>query len=389
MSNNRIYYATEQVAIKGDATSYNFNDLDSVHGAQSAAIQTQFNLQQLFELGQQAIYENIEDLPDVTVTLNKVLDGYPLMYHKATVDAVDPTLAGRSNAKCIVGLAVYPDTNEASEGTPGTVVAMSGMYANSITYNFPLEDAFNEDVTLVGNNKIWAQPPTYGQTLNPNLPTPAFTGTSAFAGNDDEPIGQGGVNRRENMLFAVGTGLTLDANGQVKDPDCTILPMQVLGISSSGTQDLSDANRAKLSSITVSVDLGRTELNELGRKGPYHRVVDFPIEVTTDIEVTAHSGDMISATEDGIFTTGTACGDDLGNLLNSTIRIATCEGTRIYLGLKNKLASVNHSGGDTSGGNVTVTYSFSTFNDFTVLHSGDPHASGTTWWTNRSTYLLD
>jgi len=388
MGNNRIYYATQQVAIKGDATSYNFNSDDSVHGAQNVGMTTNFNLTQIFELGQQAIYENIEELPDVEITMSKVLDGYPLIYHKATVDAVDPTLAGRSNAKCIVGLAIYPDTNEAAEGTIGTCVACSGMFVSSVTYNFPLDEPFSEDATFVGNNKVWAQPPTYGRTLNPSMPTPAFTGTSAFAGNDDAPVGNGGVNRRENMLFTV-TGVTLDVNNQVRDSDATILPVQVFGITSSGTHVLTDANRAKLSNISVSVDLGRTELNELGRKGPYHRVVDFPVEVTSEIEVTAHSGDMISALEEGIFTTGTSCGDDLGNLLNSTIRIATCEGTRVYLGTKNKMSSSSHTGGDAGGGNVSVTYSFTTFNDFTVMHAEDPHASGDVWWANRDTYLLD
>jgi hypothetical protein len=82
----------------------------------------------------------------------------------------------------------------------------------------------------------------------------------------------------------------------------------------------------------VSTDLNRETIDELGRKGPYHRTVGFPVEVTCEIEVTSSSGDLVSATEDGIYTTGTACGDDLGNLLDNTIRIATCEGTRIYLG---------------------------------------------------------
>ena len=60
----------------------------------------------------------------------------------------------------------------------------------------------------------------------------------------------------------------------------------------------------------------------------------------------------------------------------------------IYLGEKNKLASVNYGGGDAGGGNVTVSYSYTTFNDFTVLHPEDPNASGAEWWANRS-YLPD
>ena len=49
---------------------------------------------------------------------------------------------------------------------------------------------------------------------------------------------------------------------------------------------------------------------------------------------------------------------------------------------KNKLQSVNYGGGDTGGGNVSVSYTYSNFNSFAVTHSGDPHASGSAWWTS-------
>ena len=141
--------------------------------------------------------------------------------------------------------------------------------------------------------------------------------------------------------------------------------------------------------MRVSADLGREEINELGRRAPYHRFATFPVEVTCEIEVTTISGTMVSATENGILTTGAGSCIDAGNLGNRTIRLVTCEGTRIYLGRKNKLASVNYGGGDAGGGNVAVSYTYTNFNEFTVVHSGDPHASGPTWWTNRNldTYL--
>lgn len=380
MANYRIYYAVHQVAIKGDdEADWTFESGDVVHGVQNVSIDTNFDLQQVFELGQQAIYENIEELPDVTVTLNKVLDGYPLLYHLATQDATGGnTLAGRSTAKCMFGLGIWPDTNESCDGTdPPSILACSGMYVGSATYNFPLEDNFNEEITLVGNHKIWLKGDDHLTDVNATLPWDSITMAGAFAGNNDEPQGTGGVNRRQDLIFETGS----DATGV----NSTVLPADVYGISSSGTNN-KDANgdfSAHLSNITVSTDFNREEINELGRKGPYHRSVNFPIEVTCEIEVTSSSGDMVSAVEDGIYKTGTGFCDEGGNLVNRVIRLATCEGTRIYLGNKNKLASVNYSGGDAGGGNVAVTYTFTTFNDFTILHSGDPHTSGSTWWTNR------
>jgi hypothetical protein len=140
-------------------------------------------------------------------------------------------------------------------------------------------------------------------------------------------------------------------------------------------------------SISCSVDLNRQALNELGHLGPYTRYANFPVATTCDITVISKSGDLVSANENGILSTGTACGQFLGNLSNETIRVATCEGTRVYMGLKNKLNSVSYNGGDTGGGNVNVTYSFKGFNDFTVMHSGDPNANFT--WASRSGYLTN
>jgi hypothetical protein len=380
MANKRIYYAVHQAGIKSDA---DVGDFTEIHGLQNVAINTNFNLAQVFQLGQLSIYENIENIPDVEITSSKVLDGYPLIFLLATLDAIAPTLAARSKPRCIFGLSIFSDDLESATGTPGSVVQCSGMFVNSVSYTFPLDDSFKEDVTLVGNDKVWKNDPRPTST---GLPDPSFDG--AFDGND-APIGIGGVNRRENMLFEYDSGEGLDVNGMVADSDATILPPEVWGISDSGTNEKTNGQDfdAHLSSITVSADFGRESINELGRKAPYYRSVTFPLEVTCQIEVTSTSGDMISATENGIYTTGSDACTDGGNLVNRTIRIATCEGTRLYLGIRNKLASVSYSGGDAGGGNVTVTYSFSTFNDLTVMHSGDPNTNFL--WANRNTYLRD
>ena len=390
---NRQYYGIMQASIKEDGDTGAFAEADALHGLQSAGLTTNFSLEQVFQLGQLAIYENIEGLPDIEITMTKVLDGYPLIFHQATKGATTtgPTLANRSVSQCIFGMALFEDTADAAEGTPGSRVECSGSYISSSSFTIPIDGSMEESATLVSNNKVWLNTPTFGQTLNPNLSTVAHEGRFS-ATSDDAPIGVGGVQRRENLDFSYTAGV-LDDNGMVADADCTILPPDVFGISDSGTNEQTNGADfdAHVQNITVSVDLGRTELFELGRRGVYHRYVEFPVEVTCDIEILSISGDMVSAHEDGIFTTGTDPCDDQGNLLDRTIRIATCEGTRIYLGIKNKLSSTSMTGGDAGGGNQTVTYSYSTFNDYTVMHSGDPHPSGVdgSWWAARSTYLID
>ena len=352
MPNNRIYYAIQQVQLGPAASS-----MTAVHGLQTVGITTNFNLEQVFEMGQLAIYQNVENVPDIEVTLNKVLDGYPLIYTLATevgtsvaagLTSVSPTIPGRQNARCDMRLAVYSDTNVSSSGNSVSAVTCSGMYVSSVSYTFPIDGNFTEDVTLVGNNKVW------GGTV-----------TGAFNSNADAPLSTTGVGRRQYLNMGA----------------CRF-PTQIPGINGSGVNAQIGGGSgfgAHFQNITVSCDFGREAIQELGTLAPYHRYVTFPVEVTSEFEVVAISGDMINATESGYYSglTGNtvATPSDTGcvarhNLLDQTIFLETCEGTRIYLGTKNKLTSVNYTGGDTGGGNVTVTYSYQTFNDFVVAHSG-------------------
>lgn len=356
MANNRIYYAIQQVVLGPAAGTLN-TDKFPVHGLQTVGITTNFNLEQVFEMGQLAIYQNVENVPDIEVTLNKVLDGYPLIYTLATekgssvatgLTAVNPTIPGRQNARCDMQLAIFNDTNVSSSGSSFSAVTCSGMYVSSVSYTFPVDGNFTEDVTLVGNNKVWAG-----------------TQTGAFAGNNDAPLSTTGVGRRQYLNMGA----------------CRF-PSQIPGITAGGLNSLignGSGHAAHFQNITVSCDFGREAIQELGTLAPYHRYVTFPVEVTSEFEVVAVSGDGINATESGYYSglTGNtvATPSDTGcvarhNLLDQTIFLETCEGTRIYLGTKNKLTSVNYTGGDTGGGNVSVTYSYSTFNDFVVAHSG-------------------
>jgi hypothetical protein len=381
--NNRIFYAAQQVGIRPDGSTAAYT---AVHGAQSLGITTTFNLEQVFELGQIEIYENIENTPDIEVTCEKVLDGYPPIYLLATDTASAPTLAGRSTARPQVAVSIFADTSDSASGEPGAQVNMSGMYLQNISYTIPVDGSMTESVSFVGNHKLWIVDGNYGATNN------KFSG--AFTTNADTPVavsGSGGVQRRENLLFDYSDPYaSRDSNGCVIAASGTILPTQVFGISSSGTNDLTNDVRARVQSISVSVDLGREPIFELGRRLPYTRFATFPVEVTSAIEVIGISGDMISATEEGIYDSGSTGCNSGSNLTNNTIKIATCDGTRINLKYNNKLTSSSQSGGDAGGGNVSVTYNFSNFNAMTVTHFNDPNATlGATSAAWLNWYMFD
>lgn len=387
--NNRVYYAIQQVAMApDDSAPTQHSSMKVAHGVQSVGITTTFNLEQVFELGQISIYENVEGTPDVEVTMSKVLDGYIPLYCMATaMFSSSPALANRNsaNVKSFVQLGIWNEANNQSAGQTDTyadsVVEMSGLVVSSVGYNFPLDDNFSEDVTMVGNYKVWKSG-TATNTLSETCGVtyyPSGSGIAGgFAGNDDAPIGDGGVNRRENIQFATTTAAS--ASG-----DYTVIPQDIPGVGLSGVK----GTDARISSITTSVDLGREDIFELGAKLPYAKTVSFPVEVTCDFEVTTVSGDLINALDD--CTDAGTC-NTKQNLNERPIRIATCEGLRLWLGKKNKLSSVTYGGGDAGGGNATVTYSYSNFNDFTVMHSGDVsanggNADGSTFWTNRQLYV--
>jgi hypothetical protein len=346
MANNRIFWAIQGFGLAKQSTT----SFTAVHGLQSLGITTTFNLEEAFELGQLSIYENIENIPDVEVTVEKAIDGYPLLYHLATRGYAANTLTGRGNQQCNVVLNIYGDTQSAASGTPINEVYMSGMYISSVSYNMPVDGFFTESVTFVGNNREWRQS-NY-----------LLTGT-LFDGNDaplNAASGYGGIQRRQHFKWDVTS---------VSNPDGTLLPGGVggiAGISSSGTNDKTGNQLAvHATNVTIAADFGREPMNELGRKGPYYRFMNFPIEVTCDVEVYCLSGDNVSATEAGVNSDGT-------NLSNKTIYIKLSDGTAFNLGNKNKLASVDYGGADAGGGNATCTYRFRNFNDLIITHPQDP-----------------
>ena len=326
-----------------------------MNGVQSVGITTTFNLEQVFELGQLSIYENLENVPDIEVTVERVLDGTCLTYASASpnsfVRATGAAVASQgglvagANDRCDVHLAIYSDTATKAGGVvPKSQVYMSGMYVSSVSYTVPVDGNATESVTLVGNSKAWLSHDTYGwQTAAAgglgDLDL-QFGDVTGRAYNPDEPPATNGVQRRQEFDLA-NCKIPGDIPGTTADSS----------IANAITDGIPDVH---MQSFTMSADFGREQIFELGRKGPYHRYVTFPVEVTSEFEVLSTSGDLVGADE------------QLDNLTNRNILIALSDGTQFDMGGKNKLQSVGYTGGDTGGGNVSMTFSYSTFNDLSV-----------------------
>ncbi len=346
-SNERVYYAIQAVAMASGgwplATPTGFR---AIKGVQSVEFNTDFSLEQIYQLGQLEIYENIENIPNVEMTITKALDGYGLIQHLATPSATANTLAGRFNDQtCDIIVNYYDISNSFASGTVIKTAKFDRMYVSQVSFTFPTEGSHTESVTLVGNNKYFFTP-------TGNL----FSSGTLFSGEESPVLASGGIQRRENIKM-----------GSAGSYFPSFIP-GMSGVVEGGTtgwvnQILNDGSlAAHIGSVNVSTNLGRTELFELGRRGPYFRYANFPTEVTCSIEVIGSEyGDNVNAYE------------ERENLQNEWIRIKTDHGIIIDLGKKNKLASVSTNGGDTGGGNVSITYNMSNYNSLvTTFTAQDP-----------------
>jgi hypothetical protein len=383
MPNNRVFYAIHSVAIKENGTTPS-NEIvpiipavdvipsgrwEMVRGAQSVGMTTTFNFEQVFQLGQIEVYEYVELEPEIEFTIERVLDGTKPLWFMTTGPRGGASLIERTASyKCDVAIPVYPDTQTRATGLPISMCLGSGMFLSSISYTFPVDGNFTESVTLVGNDKIWSDfelagdpyPTTLarGSGISDNgsdqsqlgfpsgilAPLPGGIGAFTTAGGEDALVIGSGVQRRESFNL-------VDSR----------LPTEIPGVTASGTLG---GLIEHIQTITVSTDLGREDIFELGKKRPFFKFVTFPIEVTCAIEVITSQGDLI----DAISKEPQAC-ERFNNTANQAITLAICEGLTISLGSKNRLQSIDWSGGEAGGDNVAITYNYSNFNDLLITHS--------------------
>lgn len=340
--NNRIIYSCQAVGI--GPTGQSFSNAKAVHGVQSIGITTNFNLEQVFELGQIEIYENIEGVPDVEITMEKVLDGYDLIYHLATTGASaggGTGLLNRLKQRCDVALGIFAEAfdNVASAEASGDAsmeVQCTGMYVSSLSYTLPTEGNATESVTLVGNHKQWIEDGSTFTSGGANIDISGFNGLDEPAALNSSA--QGGVQRREDVIISASQ-----------------IPVSVYGGSS-----------AHIQNVSISSDFNREEIFELGQKIPYFRPAQFPVEVSCEIEVISTSGDFVQAIEAGDpALSGTKY--EGNNTSEEAISFQTRAGYKFDLGGKNRLQSVSYGGGDATGGNASMTYSYINFNDLDVI----------------------
>jgi hypothetical protein len=270
-------------------------------------------------------------------------------------------MVGRGKERTDVGLGIFSDAvdsvTDGSQAKPPVEVFCSGMYMGSLSYTIPVDGNCTESITLTGNEKQWI---TVDNLKHMTSNGSSFGETSSP--NPDEPLAltmaSGGIQRRENVLLS-----------------SSIMPQALYGVTSTGPGNAWNTSegtpRVHIQNISVSTDFSREDILELGRRVPYYKSPGFPIEVTCEIEAIAISGDFVNAYE-----SGDPAFDGTSNEGNNTqeeqIIVRLSDSTTFDLGTKNRLSSVSYGGGDAAGGNVSISYSYTNFNDLAVLHRQDP-----------------
>lgn len=316
MANDRTFYACQAVAVavqtpnNGVYTEPADGDYKFLHGVQSVGLNTSFDFDNIFELGQLEIYDSVLKIPQIEITLEKVLDNHETVY---TLAAPNQNLLTDSKNRVCVKFAIYKDSENAGVSNPLMVVKCTGMYVNNVSYKFPVDGQLTESVTLVGNHKAWSS------TLDNSL-IPANI-SDADSSTVDEPIGGSVLTRKDVSSMTLPHGTT------------------------------------KVQSITMGVDLGREDLLQLGQKVPYARIPNYPVEVTAEVEYLVDESNMETVSFD----------QNTNDLPEQNVSLAVTAGYyTVDLGNKCYLKSVTYGGGDAGGGNATVKYSYSTYNTFSV-----------------------
>jgi hypothetical protein len=355
---NRIFYGSQVAQIKPATTGWYYGSWYQPLGVQSVGMNTAFDTQQTFQLGALDLYNISENVPNVEVTVNKLLDGTAPLYLMSmggrsgipgancssftTTELQNKGLGGLANNSIDFRLGIYDGITTSSTGDTDEYALCERMYVSRLNYTFPVDGNATEELSFVGNSKKWSKNDLGG----------TMTGYSFNA-----------ATLKASKL----------ARRQFIDLNTSVLPTGSGGMPTG-------VGPARLQNITISADLGRENINELGAFAPRTRYATFPVEVTSEFQVVATVGDYVDAKD---FLANSGCSIYYKNLDMLPIQINICGNTgdssnlSIFLGSGNQLTSVNYTGGDTTGGNATVSYSFRNYNDF-YMKATATYASGAT-----------
>jgi len=283
--NNRVFYACHAVAVDG-----NF-----VPGAQSVGMTTTFNLEPVFQLGQLQQMDTLSLAPQVELTLTRVLeDSSGTIYSGKFEDMFE----GADTELC---LSIGDDTSPLLT-VPTSNIWCTGAGLTGVTYNFPVDGVFTEELTYLARGKL-------------------LNGCSVVA---------------EKKL----------------DSSTTVKTRQFYN----GGAPALVTSAGNLTNISISTSPGRELMYKLGEYKAFHSYVNTPAEVTVEFEVTATGSDGFGIPDvESCSAPDIPSQDIVLDICGTTFTMENC-----------KLSNITYGGGDTGGGNATITFTYITWNSLEV-----------------------
>ena len=283
---------------------------DIQNGFQSISINASVDFEQVFELGCLDIYENLEGIPSAEVTAERALPSTGVV--GGVTQWISLANAATSNSQNAYLYVMDDSLLGGGSHSPSGVIQATDGYVSSYSVNMPVDGFATDTLTIVCDTLQWERSAD-GSICNPG---------------DTNNTGSDRVQYRNDYL-------------------------------STATQDLGIQN------VSFSVDIGREDLFELGKKSPFFRAATYPIEVTSDFEVLANA----TAARFGPFGTKasdpSAAASKLSFTRNQTTDITQdlhVQFNGYNMGSGCRLVGTNYAGGDAGGGNATITFSYLGYN---------------------------
>jgi hypothetical protein len=334
-----------------------------LNGVQSVGISSTVEFEQLFELGHLEIFENVEGVASCEVTMERVLPaGSPTLFElladvsvRVGTSHTYQTGSFASDRGFSLRLVINPFGLDAlATGTTNTAKASVGLQVDGYTSNYSITAGTDSPVTesLTMNGITLTALPS-GGTATDKITRPGGGGGTVFRRQDVDAYIQmiSGATQAAFAPNAYNTNLFVP----------------------------------RAQSVTLSIDVGREDLLQLGQKGQYLKYATFPLECTAEIEYN------IDATPTGVAGAGYApmgfqenaiefepTGCDInpasGYLVGMRLlRTEPCGGSSYsttWVTVSGaKLVSQNFSGGGTDGSVLSVSESYNAYNAFKAWSS--------------------
>jgi hypothetical protein len=314
---NRVFYACQAVFIDG---TY-------LQNVQSVGVDYSADAESIYDAGRSQVFGDRYNKPEVTITIERHLrSGDTPFYTTGTGSYEDSYLLKNSN----LGIAGWSGLKEYEVGltysddrtVSGSIDSVKFEYClvTEISYNFSVDGVFTESITFVCNNL-----------------TKQSAGSVPAAGDS------GGLMKRRNF-----------------DTQNSIFPTEV--DASILTTEASGKKVRVLQSVAINLSVSYSELADTGfwrgsnqgnnpSEQNKYKYIETPVEVTCEINCVARK----SIAQD-ILIKDT---NFMGTFPTPDRQIVLKFDNIIFdLGSKNYLTGVGFSGGDTGGGNVEASFSY-------------------------------